>query len=61
MDLIVKDCELPELEVGEYVAFTNMGSYTIAGSTPYNGIPLPTTVYAASNSVWKKIEDLFPY
>ena len=58
MDLIVKDCELPELKVGEYVAFTNMGSYTIAGSTPYNGIPLPNTVYAISGSLWEIIKNL---
>jgi hypothetical protein len=35
-----------------------MGSYTIAGSTPYNGIPLPNTVYAISGSLWEIIKNL---
>ena len=59
MDLIVKNCELPELKIGEYVAFNNMGSYTIAGSTPYNGIPLPNTIYAASKKCWELIRRNF--
>lgn len=58
MDLIVKNCDLPELKIGEFVAFTNMGSYTIAGSTPYNGIPLPSTVYAISTACWEKLEKI---
>lgn len=37
MDCIAKDIRLPELEVGEWLYFKNMGAYTIAAASPFNG------------------------
>ncbi len=36
-----------------------MGAYTIAGATPFNGIPLPRVIYSASNSCWSMIKNAF--
>jgi len=46
MDCIAKDIMLPELEVGEWLYFKNMGAYTVAASSPFNGFKAsPTTIY----------------
>jgi diaminopimelate decarboxylase len=45
MDLIKKDVYLPELEVGEWILFEEMGAYTIAAASQFNGFQLPTMKY----------------
>jgi len=46
MDCISKDIELPELEVGEWLYFKNMGAYSVAAASPFNGFKShPTTFY----------------
>ncbi|GBM33411.1 Ornithine decarboxylase [Araneus ventricosus] len=44
-DCIVEDCLLPEMEVGEYIIFDNMGAYTRSLVTGFNGFPMPMTHY----------------
>jgi len=49
MDCIAKDIYLPELEVGEWLYFKNMGAYTVAAASPFNGFKsCPTTYYIQS-------------
>jgi len=43
-DTIAKDVELPELEVGDWVMFPDMGAYTLAGASCFNGIPFYQSV-----------------
>jgi len=46
MDCIGKDILLPELEVGEWLYFKNMGAYTTAAASPFNGFKShPNTYY----------------
>lgn len=40
-DIIMKDVLLPPLDVGNTITFPNMGAYTIAGGSCFNGIPFP--------------------
>jgi len=50
MDCIAKDIKLPELEVGEWLYFKNMGAYTVAAASPFNGFKShPTTYYVQSS------------
>ncbi|CAL1298493.1 unnamed protein product [Larinioides sclopetarius] len=44
-DCIVEDCLLPEMEVGEYILFDNMGAYTRSLVSGFNGFPMPITHY----------------
>lgn len=37
-DIIVKDALLPELEIGDWITFPNMGAYTSVLSTRFNGM-----------------------
>jgi len=49
MDCIAKDIVLPELEIGEFLYFKNMGAYTVAAASPFNGFKsCPTTYYVQS-------------
>lgn len=43
-DVIARDQELPELEVGELVLVPSMGAYTSASATDFNGLPRAVSV-----------------
>jgi len=49
MDCIGKDILLPELHVGDFLYFKNMGAYTTAAASPFNGFKsCPSTYYISS-------------
>lgn len=39
---------LPELEVGDWVLYANMGAYTLTPSSAFNGMPQPKVNYIIS-------------
>ena len=41
MDIVLKDVTMPHLDVDDWIAFKDMGAYTIAGACPFNGIAFP--------------------
>jgi len=45
MDMIRKDIFLPEMEIGEWIIFKEMGAYTIAAASTFNGFQLPSLKY----------------
>lgn len=45
IDLIKKECQLPLLAIGESIFVENMGAYTVATSTNFNGFELPQFHY----------------
>lgn len=59
LDCVMKECKLPEIDTGDFMAFKNMGAYTISGACPFNGIPLPKSIYIVSQSTWNTIKDAF--
>jgi len=48
MDVICKDIELPELDVGDWLYFKNMGAYTKAAASSFNGFYPPKSYYIMS-------------
>jgi len=58
IDVVLKNYMMPEIEIGDSMAFKNMGAYTIAGACPFNGIPVAHSIYSASAS-WQTIKDAF--
>lgn len=58
LDVVVKECHLPELNTGEFMVFKNMGAYTISGAVAFNGIPLARCIYVAHTS-WETIKEAF--
>lgn len=45
IDCIKNDCQLPLLAIGESIFVENMGAYTVATSTNFNGFELPQFHY----------------
>lgn len=48
LDKIVEDHPIRELQIGEYVAFENMGAYTSSAATEFNGCRLAVKQYIHS-------------
>jgi ornithine decarboxylase len=45
IDVICKDIDLPEMEIGDWLYFMNMGAYTIASASSFNGFRPPNAKY----------------
>lgn len=52
LDRIVEQCDLPELQVGDWLVFENMGAYTVAASSTFNGFQRPDIHYVMSRHAW---------
>jgi len=55
---VICDCvELPELEIGDWLLFPQMGAYTIAAASSFNGFAPPQSSYIMS---WEEESDTTP-
>jgi ornithine decarboxylase len=43
---------LPELAVGDWLLYRNMGAYTTVTATTFNGFPHARVYYVVSEGVW---------
>ncbi|NWI56720.1 AZIN2 inhibitor, partial [Calyptomena viridis] len=55
-DRIADGLELPELHVGDWLLFGNMGAYAITTSSLLGGCPQPQVTFAMSRMAWKAIQ-----
>ncbi|NWR36377.1 AZIN2 inhibitor, partial [Tachuris rubrigastra] len=55
-DRIADGLELPELHVGDWLLFGNMGAYSIPASAQLGGCPQPHVTYAMSRMAWKAVQ-----
>ncbi|NXF31342.1 AZIN2 inhibitor, partial [Nyctibius bracteatus] len=55
-DRIADGLELPQLQVGDWLIFEDMGAYTIATSSLLGGCPQPQITYAMSRVAWKAVQ-----
>lgn len=53
MDCIMKELELPELDVGDWLVFRNMGAYTMAAASTFNGFPRSKVIYM-NQEAWRE-------
>jgi ornithine decarboxylase len=58
LDCVVKEMLLPELPQGDFMAWRDMGAYTISGAVAFNGIPVPKCIYTVSHS-WDIIKQAY--
>ena len=52
LDCILETTKLPELEVGDWMYFKDMGAYTMASASTFNGMPAPVRSYHCLDTVW---------
>jgi len=57
MDCIKKDVYLPEMNIGEWIIFQEMGAYTIAAASTFNGFQLPSLKYNINNYAMAKLRN----
>ncbi|XP_053365798.1 ornithine decarboxylase-like [Clarias gariepinus] len=58
LDRIVELCNLPEQQVGDWLLFENMGAYTVAASSTFNGFQKPDIHYVMSRSAWQCMQQI---
>ncbi|XP_017591618.1 PREDICTED: antizyme inhibitor 2 isoform X1 [Corvus brachyrhynchos] len=55
-DRIADGLQLPQLHVGDWLGFGDMGAYTITTSSLLTGCPQPQVTYAMSRMAWKAVQ-----
>jgi len=51
MDCIAKGIQLPELECGEWLYFKNMGAYTVAAASSFNGFKSRPSIFYIQSKI----------
>lgn len=52
LDCILKSVQLPEHEVGQWFYFEDMGAYTVAAASSFNGMQRPSHHYYCHQQLW---------
>ncbi|NXE04330.1 AZIN2 inhibitor, partial [Lophotis ruficrista] len=55
-DRIADGLQLPELQVGDWLIFEDMGAYAVAAPAPLGERPRPRITYAMSRLAWKAVQ-----
>ena len=55
LDCILQECKLPELRSGDWIYFRDMGAYTIASASGFNGMPPPRQYFVCAVGLWKEV------
>ncbi|KAL6089674.1 hypothetical protein STEG23_012678 [Scotinomys teguina] len=58
LDWIVECCNLPEMRVGDWMLFENMGAYTIAAVSTFNEFLRLSIYYVMSRSLWQLMKQI---
>nr|XP_057947332.1 ornithine decarboxylase isoform X2 [Doryrhamphus excisus] len=58
LDRIVEQCYLPDMHVGDWLLFENMGAYTVAASSTFNGFQKPDIHYVISRPAWQLVQQI---
>eukprot|EP00914_Ancora_sagittata_P029426 GHVO01058205.1.p1 GENE.GHVO01058205.1~~GHVO01058205.1.p1 ORF type:complete len:457 (+),score=52.33 GHVO01058205.1:250-1620(+) len=58
IDCISEETRLPELFMGDWLVFRDMGAYTMCASSAFNGMPKPLSFYVINESAWIQMHDL---
>ncbi|XP_073521749.1 antizyme inhibitor 2 [Phyllobates terribilis] len=56
LDRIAEHLQLPELQVGDWLLFDNMGAYTVAASSTFNGFQQSRIHYAMPRAAWEAVQ-----
>ncbi|KAK6622535.1 hypothetical protein RUM44_002347 [Polyplax serrata] len=61
LDQVCDSILLPEMDIGDWIVFEDMGAYTLPVASPFNGFPVPRVYVVASQSIWKLLKDTVPF
>lgn len=57
LDCLNERIRLPELFVGDWLVYKNMGAYTMCAASNFNGMPKPNLYYVVLNGIYKKLKN----
>lgn len=60
LDQVSEDVLLPEMKIGDWLVFEDMGAYTLPVASHFNGFPIPKVHVVADESVWMLLKDMLP-
>eukprot|EP00918_Siedleckia_nematoides_P012640 GHVU01027679.1.p1 GENE.GHVU01027679.1~~GHVU01027679.1.p1 ORF type:complete len:468 (+),score=67.10 GHVU01027679.1:253-1656(+) len=55
LDCIKNECLLPQLDIGDWIVFKDMGAYTMCAASNFNGMPKPRCYYVALEAQWSQM------
>jgi len=58
LDCVLETVELPDLDIGDWVFFSNMGAYTSAAGSTFNGMPRPNTYHVVEERIHARLLSL---
>lgn len=56
LDCIMQECRLPEMDVGQWMYFQDMGAYTMCAGSTFNGMPRPGCFYVCGSQLWAELD-----
>lgn len=56
LDCILQQSQMPRLDVGDWVYFQNMGAYTLAAGSTFNGMPRPKVFYFIEDAQFELVK-----
>ncbi|CAI2353582.1 unnamed protein product [Caenorhabditis sp. 36 PRJEB53466] len=59
LDLVEDKKLMVKMEVGEWMYYEDMGAYTLAAATTFNGFAKPVPMYVMSEEMWQSIRDSY--
>lgn len=61
LDQVAENILLPQMQVGDWIIFEDMGAYTLACAGTFNGFPVPKVHTVATEKVWLMLKDRLPF
>ncbi|XP_066249356.1 ornithine decarboxylase 1-like [Euwallacea similis] len=58
LDQIVEDMSLPDMQIGDWMVFEDMGAYTLPAASSFNGFPVPKVYYVMTYSEWSVFKNI---
>ena len=58
LDCVLPSVSLPNINIGDWLYFHNMGAYTLAAGSTFNGMPRPRVYYVIQEELWQKLGEL---
>ncbi|XP_057654812.1 ornithine decarboxylase 1-like [Diorhabda carinulata] len=59
LDQVTEHVMLPEMKVGDWLVFEDMGAYTLPVASPFNGFPIPKVHIVMDDTIRVLLEDTF--
>lgn len=60
LDQVVENIMLPEMKIGDWLIFENMGAYTLPTASSFSGFPTPKVHIVVDEKTWIALKDVLP-